>query len=287
MPSPERLTTPPPLPPRPAEGHKGLFGRVLVVGGNDGMIGAPVLAGTASLRMGAGLVQLAVPRSILPYALSITPELIGLGLGKAAGKDQLLEAAEAADAVIIGPGLGRTPEAMGRLTRLVRLEKPMVIDADALNLIASQKRWPTYFKAYAVLTPHPGEMKRLGKLLGVDAVPSDDEGRVDLAASAAREFGQVVVLKGDRSVVSDGTRAYVNKTGNSALSKAGTGDVLCGILGTLMAQKVDRFDAACTAVRLHGIAGEVAGERLGLRSVLAHDVITALPEAIVRYEKRT
>jgi NAD(P)H-hydrate epimerase len=284
--TPARVSAPPPLPPRPVEGHKGLFGRVLVVGGNDGMIGAPVLAGTAALRMGAGLVQLAVPRSILPYALSITPELIGIGLGKAAGKDQLLEAAEAADSVIIGPGLGRTPEAMGRLTRLVRLGKPMVIDADALNLLASQKRWPSYFKAHAVLTPHPGEMKRLGKLLGVDEVPTDDDGRTALTASAAREFGQVVVLKGDRTVVSDGTRAYINETGNSSLSKAGTGDVLCGILGTLLAQEMDRFDAACTAVCLHGIAGEIAGEKLGLRSVLAHDVITAFPAAIVRYEKR-
>src|SRR5438874_8953845 len=102
----QRITHPPPLPPRPKEGHKGLFGRVLVVGGNDGMIGAPVMAGTAALRMGSGLVQIAVPRSILSTCLSITPELIGLGLGKAAGKDQLLEAAEKADAVVIGPGLG-------------------------------------------------------------------------------------------------------------------------------------------------------------------------------------
>src|SRR5215218_3701080 len=138
----ERIIEPPPLPPRPIEGHKGTFGRVLVVGGNDGMIGAPVLAGTAALRMGAGLVQIAVPRSILPYALSITPELIGLSLGKAAGKDQLLDAAEAADAIVIGPGLGKTPEAMGRLTRLVRLPKPMVVDADGLNLLAQQRRWP-------------------------------------------------------------------------------------------------------------------------------------------------
>src|SRR5512133_2557522 len=127
------VTEPPALPARPLDGHKGMFGRVLVVGGNDGMIGAPVLAGTAALRMGSGLVQIAVPRSILPYALSITPELIGLALGKAAGKDQLLEAAEQADAIAIGPGLGKTPEAMGRLTRLVRLPKPTVVDADALN----------------------------------------------------------------------------------------------------------------------------------------------------------
>src|SRR5256885_14478267 len=137
------VTTHPALPDRPTSGHKGLFGRVLVVGGNDGMIGAPVLAGTAALRMGAGLVQIAVPRAILPYALSITPELIGLGLGKAAGRDQLLDAAEQSDAIVIGPGLGRTPEALARLTRLVRLSKPMVVDADGLNLLAAQKKWPS------------------------------------------------------------------------------------------------------------------------------------------------
>src|SRR5438105_15872662 len=97
----ERIDSPPALPPRPVDGHKGLFGRMLVVGGNDGMIGAPVLAGTAALRSGAGLVQIAVPRAILHAALSITPELIGLGLGKAAGKDELLDAAEKADAVVI------------------------------------------------------------------------------------------------------------------------------------------------------------------------------------------
>src|SRR3954470_23776267 len=156
----QRIERAPALPVRPSSGHKGLFGRVLVVGGNDGMIGAPVLAGTAALRMGAGLVQIAVPRAILSTALSITPELIGLGLGKAAGKDQLLDAAEKADTVIIGPGLGVTPEARDRLVRLVRLEMPMVIDADALTLLAKEKRWPSFFKASGVLTPHPGEMSR-------------------------------------------------------------------------------------------------------------------------------
>ena len=281
-----RIETAPPLPSRPASGHKGLFGRVLVVGGNDGMIGAPVLAGTAALRLGSGLVQLAVPRAILPYALSITPELIGIALGKAAGKDLLLEAAEQADAIILGPGLGKTPEAMGRLNRLVRLEKAMVVDADGLNLLATMKRWPTYFKASAVLTPHPGEMGRLNKLLGRDKrVPDDDDGRIDNAIAAANAFGQVVVLKGDRTVVTDGDRVYVNDTGNSSLSKAGTGDVLSGMLGCLLGQKVERFDAACIAVRLHGLAGEIAGERVGPRSVLAHEVIQCLPPAIAHYEK--
>jgi len=281
-----RITAAPPLPPRPKSGHKGLFGRVLIVGGNDGMIGAPVLAGTAALRMGSGLVQIAVPRSILPYALSITPELIGLALGKAAGKDQLPEAAQDADAIVIGPGLGKTPEAFARLQRLVRLEKAMVVDADGLNLLAKQNRWPGYFKAHAVLTPHPGEMTRLNKLLDRDKTPSDDEGRIDNALAAANTFHQTVVLKGDRTVVTDGERVYVNDTGNSALAKAGSGDVLSGILGCLLGQKMDRFDAACAAVRIHGLAGEVAGRQVGLRSALAREVIDAIPEAIALFEKR-
>src|SRR5438067_9565470 len=215
----ERIDRAPTLPPRPKEGHKGIFGRVLVVGGNDGMIGAPVMAGTSALKLVARLVQIAVPRSILPYALSIAPELIGLGLGKAAAKDQLLEAGEKADAIVIGPGLGQTPEAEGRLTGLVRLDKPMVVDADGLNLIARQNRWPTYFKARAVLTPDPGEMGRLGKLIGRTEVRKDEPGRIDIAVAAARAFGQVVLLKGSGTVVTDGRRVYVNRTGNSALSK--------------------------------------------------------------------
>jgi NAD(P)H-hydrate epimerase len=284
---PKRITDLPPLPPRPLEGHKGLFGRVLIVGGNDGMIGAPAFAGAASLRTGAGLVQLATPRSILAAALSVTPECIGLGLGKAAAKDDLLKAGEASDAIVIGPGLGQTPEAMGRLTRLIRLDgKPMVIDADGLNLLAKQKTWPKYFRASAVLTPHPGEMKRLAKLFGRDEVPGDDAGRIDIATEAARAFGQVIVLKGNRTVVTDPTRVYVNHTGNSALSKAGTGDVLSGICGTFLGQEMDRFDAACAAVWIHGLAGEIAGERLGLRAVLAREVIDAIPEALKRYETR-
>jgi NAD(P)H-hydrate epimerase len=279
------IDTIPPLPPRPREGHKGLFGRVLVVGGNAGMIGAPALAGTAALRLGAGLVQVGAPRAILPYILSITPELIGLPLGEAAGSDALLAAGEKADAIVIGPGLGQTPEALGWLKRLVRLEKPMVVDADALNLLAKQKRWPSFFKAKAVLTPHPGEMARLAKLFGGGEVPGDDAGRMAIARKAAGTFSQVIVLKGDRTVVTDGRRVYVNHSGDSSLSKAGSGDVLSGILGTLLAQRMEPFAAACLAAHLHGLAGEIAGRRLGRRGVLARDVIDCLAEAIGEMEK--
>jgi NAD(P)H-hydrate epimerase len=281
-----RTVTLPRLPDRPAEGHKGKFGRVLVVGGTEAMIGAPVLAGTAALRMGAGLVQIAVPRSILAAALSITPELIGLPLSPS-NKGELIVAAEDADAVVIGPGLGLSSVARNRLMQLIRLDqKPTVLDADALNLIAAQKKWPTrsQFRARAVLTPHPGEMKRLAKLLNRNGVPSDDSGRIDIATCAASEFGQVLVLKGHRTVVTDGARVYVNRTGDSSLSKAGSGDVLSGMIGALLAQAMDGFDAACAGAWLHGRAGEIAGQKLGRRCVLARDVLDAIPDAIRAYE---
>jgi NAD(P)H-hydrate epimerase len=275
-----------PLPERPVRGHKGLFGRVLVVGGNEDMIGAPVLAGTAALRMGAGLVQVAMPRSVLAAALTVTPELIGVGLGKGSADKKFDAAVEAADAVVVGPGMGQSTAGKVRLRQLIGSDRKLVIDADGLNLLAAGKAWPRSFDAPAVLTPHPGEMKRLGRLLGVDAIPSDDDGRIDVATRAARVFGQVVVLKGDRTVVTDGTQVYLNPTGDSSLSKAGTGDVLSGILGTLVAQEMDRFDAACTACWIHGKAGEVAGERVGRRSALAREVVDHLPAAIAAYEKQ-
>ncbi|HEY2588766.1 MAG TPA: NAD(P)H-hydrate dehydratase [Tepidisphaeraceae bacterium] len=280
----DRVTRLPALPTRPVEGHKGLFGRVLIVGGSDEMIGAPVLAGTSALRMGSGLVQIAVPKVILPAAISITPELIGLGLGKGAAKRRLLSEADKADAVVIGPGLGQSDEAAGRLMRLIRLLKPMVLDADGLNLLAAGKRWPKTFHAQAVLTPHPGEMKRLAKLIGRSEVPSDEQGRIDIATAASKAFGQVVVLKGYHTVVTDGSRVYVNDTGDSSLSKAGTGDVLSGIVGSLLGQKMDRFDAAVAGVWIHGKAGELAGERLGRRCVLARDVVDSIAAAIAAYE---
>ena len=277
------ITALPKLPPRPANGHKGMFGRVLIVGGHDDMIGAPAMAGTSALRMGAGLVQVAVPRGILLSILSITPELIGLGLGKGVGSE-LIEAAEKANSIVLGPGLGQTADAKARVARLTQMDKPMVIDADGLNILAAGKKWPANFKARAVLTPHPGEMARLGKLFGQTKVPSDDEGRMKIALKAAEEFGQVIVLKGQHTIVTDGQRAYVNQTGDSSLSKAGTGDVLSGIIGALLGQKMEPFEAACLGVHLHGRAGEIAGKRLGQRCVLAREVIDALPQAVKEHE---
>ena len=280
----ERIHQLPPLPPRPSDGHKGLFGRVLIVGGNDAMIGAPVLAGTAALRSGSGLVQIAVPQAILHAALSIAPELIGLGLRPGARQTDFITAAKIADAIAVGPGMGQSAAARSWLMRSITIDKPIVIDADALNMLAAQKRWPTGFNENAILTPHPGEMKRLAKLLGRNDVPADDEGRIEIAFTASRFFKQIIVLKGHRTVVTDGARVFVNRTGDSTLSKAGSVDVLSGILAALIGQGMHRFDAACAAVHIHGRAGEIAGKKLGRRCALARDVIDAIPQAVSRYD---
>jgi NAD(P)H-hydrate epimerase len=279
----KRLYTLPPLPPRPESGHKGLFGRVLVVGGNGQMFGAAVLAGTAALRAGSGLVQIAVPRDVLPHAIGITPELIGLALDNRNDKD-LLGAAEAADVLVIGPGMGTSPASRRRLTKLIRLRKPAVLDADALNLLASTKSWPKGFSLDAVITPHPGEMKRLAtQYLSLTKIPDDDESRIGVAASAATHFRTTVLFKGHRTIVTDGKQVYVNRTGDSTLSKAGAGDILSGLIGSLIGQGMTVYDAARAGAWLHGRAGEIAGESLGRRAALARDVIGELPAAFGQY----
>jgi NAD(P)H-hydrate epimerase len=279
-----RIVTLPSLPPRPEDGHKGTFGRVLVVGGQEGMLGAPVLAGSAALRTGSGLVQIAIAKNLLGQALSITPELIGLPLG-AGGDTKLLDSAKLADAIVVGPGMGTSAGAKSRLLKLIKLDRPMVIDADGLNLLALQNRWSA-MKARAILTPHPGEMRRLVKLLKISSVPDDTAGRIDLACRASKAFGQIVVLKGHQTVVTDGTRVYVNRTGESSLAKAGSGDVLSGIIGSLLGQSMDRFDAAIAGVWIHGKAGELAGAALGKRSTIARDVIDRIGDAIAAYESQ-
>jgi hydroxyethylthiazole kinase-like uncharacterized protein yjeF len=263
------------LPPRPLDGQKGLFGRVLVIGGNAEMIGAPALASTAALRLGSGLVQVAVPRSILLAVLTVIPEAIGLALDDAKPDlEKLLDAAEQADVLVVGPGMGKAAAVGKRVMDVLNTGKPAVVDADALNYLSSLKTWS--FKSPAVLTPHPGEMHRLTK----KDVPTDDRGRIKMATEFARKTNKILVLKGHRTVVTDGNRTYVNTTGDSSLSKAGAGDVLSGMIASLIGQKIDIFDAACLGVHLHGLAGAIAGQILGRRCVLARDVIDSISDAI-------
>lgn len=273
-----RVYTVPALPVRPADGHKGTFKRILVVGGSPEMLGAPVLSSTAALRAGAGLVQIAHHPELLPHALEITPELVGHALDSRSDK-RLIEAAEKADAVVVGPGMGTDAIARRRLKALIKLGIPSVIDADALTLLAEEKK-VLKLPAGCVLTPHPGEMKRLGKHFGDEEIAKGDDARIKQALKASEVFGAVVILKGARTVVAEADRAYVEPTVTSALGKAGTGDVLAGVTGCFLAQLGNAFDAAVLGVHLHALAGASAGEDLGERSVLARDVIDHIRVAI-------
>lgn len=275
----------PRLPVRPENGHKGTFGRVLVVGGQYQMIGAPILAGASALRSGSGLVQVAMPREVLPHALSMFPELIGLALGEKFAAGELQMAIAASQVIVIGPGMGTGKAAQARVKQVIKTSKCAVIDADALNILSMGKRWPAGFKAYGVLTPHPGEMQRLMGLLKIQSELDTDARRLDVAVKVARATRQVIVLKGHRTVVTDGERAYVNQTGDSSLAKAGSGDVLAGVIGSLIGQKMDLLAAAVLGVWVHGRAGEIAGQMMSRRAVVARDVIQSLPAAFDEHEQ--
>lgn len=274
----------PPLPPRPRDGHKGTFGRVLVVAGHPELLGAPVLAGTAAYRSGAGYVQVAMPPDLLPAALSVTPELVGHRL--ASGSDaKLLAAGRLADALVLGCGMGTRPASRRRLLTLLKLDRPCVLDADALNLLVAERKLPP-LPERAVLTPHPGEMARLARVLRIEPPPvATDPARRQLALAAALSAGRVVVLKGAHTVVAgpDG-RHYVEPSANTALAKAGTGDVLAGILGALLAQGLPAFEAAVLAVHIHARAARHAREQLGERSPLARDIIAGIAPALLDLE---
>jgi len=267
------------LPARPVDAHKGTFGRVLVIGGNASMIGAPAFAALAAYRAGCGYVQVATPRASLLATLAVVPEAIGLALPTR----DLPEALERADAIVIGPGLGQSASAKTLVSRVLKCPRTVVIDADALNMLASSKHWPGDVRARCVLTPHPGEMKRLGGVFGKTDLSDDEADRIDTATRAAHAFGQVIVLKGFRTIVTDGKKLYVNRTGTNALARAGSGDVLSGIIASLLAQGMSPFDAAASGTWLHGTAGALAAQAQGPRSTLARDVTTFIARAIDAY----
>lgn len=288
----------PPLPPRPRDGHKGTFGRVLVVGGHPDMLGAPVLAGTAAYRVGAGYVQIAVDRRLLPAALSVTPEIVGLALD-ASSNEALERAARQADCLVLGCGMGTSGASWRHLRRLLRLNRPTVLDADALNLLAASKRGElpssgtprrssVRLPDACVLTPHPGEMARLARWLGLgEAEAQTHPARRRLALAASAATGRVVVLKGAFTVVTTPppeARVYVEPSANPALAKAGTGDVLAGIIGGFIAQGLSAFDAAVLGVHTHARAGRLAADTIGGRSTLARDVVAAIAPTLQQLE---
>jgi NAD(P)H-hydrate epimerase len=278
--------------PRDVEAHKGQFGRVLVVGGSRGMIGAACLAAHAALRAGAGLVYLAVPEGMQPVAAAKLDEVITLPLPETAGgalSRRALTVLEGhlgrADVVALGPGLGTHEETVALVRDLVReVACPLVVDADGLNALAGAVEVLSARQAPTVVTPHPGEMARLLGC-GTAEVQAD---RLAVAEKAATSWNAVVLLKGARTVVAgpDG-RTYVNPTGNPGMATAGSGDVLTGIIAAFMAQGLPPLEAAAAGAFVHGRAGDLAAAEKGQPSLVAGDITAALPRALLEVVPNT
>jgi len=275
------------LPSRAIDGQKRSSGSLVVVAGSRTMTGAVRLVARAAGRIGAGYVVVAVPTSILPVVQHELDETVFVALPETNAGAVALEAvgvvaerASSADALAIGPGLGREPETASFVRALVReVEVPAVIDADGLNAFAEARGLLADRKAEAVLTPHGGELARL-----LGRAPGDP---CTEARSLAAETDAVALVKGTRSVIAapDGS-ARVNPTGSPALATAGTGDVLTGTIGGLLARGIDPFAAAWSGAYVHGLAGILAAERRGT-GVLAGDVAERLPDAIERVRSAT
>ncbi|WNW13117.1 NAD(P)H-hydrate dehydratase [Pseudomonas sp. DTU_2021_1001937_2_SI_NGA_ILE_001] len=252
----------PTLAPRPRTAHKGQYGRVLVVGGDHGFGGAALLSAQSALRSGAGMLTLATRPEHVAAALVRMPEVMSAGVSSA---NQLMGLVEAASVLVAGPGLGQGSWGRSLLSALACADKRQVWDADALNLLAAGE---VQVPKGAVITPHPGEAARL---LGVDTRKVQQD-RPAAARQLAERYGVTCVLKGSGSLIAapDGRLALCDR-GHPAMASAGLGDVLAGVIGALLAQHLEPFEAACLGVWLHARAGELAGQQG--RGLLASDLI--------------
>jgi NAD(P)H-hydrate epimerase len=276
----------PKLPKRQIHGHKGDYGRVLILGGSVGMSGAPALAGLAALRSGAGLVRIGCPASIQPIVAGLVPCATTIGLAGTAkgqlsstkGLSEITQAMETHDVVAIGPGLGHSGCIRKIVHRVIRDAdgRLTVIDADGLNALAATKQWWRHARGPIVLTPHSGEMQRL---LAGAGLRIDVNDRVKAARELANATGAIVVLKGAGTVVCDGKQVYVNRTGNPGMATGGSGDVLTGVIAALLGQGLAPFDSARLGVHVHGRTGDLGAAALGQVSLTAGDLIDFLPEA--------
>ncbi len=277
----------PKLRPRKADAHKGDFGKVCIIAGSVGMSGAAALAGRAALRAGAGLVRVVVPKSVLPIVASIEPSFTTIALSEdSAGRicakaiNTILDVVGDNDVLAFGPGVGISGALRSIIELLIEQEGiRLIIDADGLNNLSGIKNWPDILKANLILTPHPGEIKKLWAGLFREQLPSD---RKEQAGRLAEKTKTVVVLKGAGTVVTDGQKIYVNRTGNPGMATAGSGDVLTGAITALAGQGLNNFDAAVLGVYIHGLAGDIAVEKIGQVSLIATDIIDAMPEAFLK-----
>ena len=277
------------LPPRKERSNKGTYGRVLLMAGSYGMCGAAVLAARAAARSGCGLVGILSPSCNRLILQTAVPEALFLSSDGNEGhlfqEDHLFRGVRAA---AFGPGIGTSKEACDLLMRLTHLagdrKCPVVLDADALNLFAAHLREPQADSLFGgkrhIITPHPGEMARLTGL----PVPEILNDPVPVAEQFAARHQLIVVLKDHHTIVTDGGRTVLNRTGNDGMATGGSGDVLTGIIVSLLAQGADSYDAAVLGVYIHGLAGDLAADEKGRRGMIASDIAAYLPEAFRRLE---
>ncbi|WP_370739963.1 NAD(P)H-hydrate dehydratase [Ruminococcus sp.] len=272
---------------RPDDSNKGTLGSLLCICGSYGMAGAAIMAGKAALRCGIGLLKIAVPKSIYPVCATNILESVyypleetSNGVISSKNTDFLLEMCEKSSAVVIGCGLSVCDDTKNLVQSVItNCEKPLVIDADALNCICNKPEILKNLKAPAIITPHPGEMARL-----LHSTPNTvNSNRENTAIDFAKKFGVVTVLKGAGTIIAspDG-EVYINHTGNSGMATGGSGDVLSGIIGSLLAQGASPINAAAAGVFLHGTIGDLAAEKLGKISMLPTDMIDMIPTAYLK-----
>lgn len=272
---------------RPDDSNKGTLGSLLCICGSYGMAGAAIMAGKAALRCGIGLLKIAVPKSIYPVCATNILESVyypleetSNGVISSKNTDFLLEMCEKSSAVVIGCGLSVCDDTKNLVQSVItNCEKPLVIDADALNCICNKPEILKNLKVPAIITPHPGEMARL-----LHSTPKTvNSNRENTAIDFAKKFGVVTVLKGAGTIIAspDG-KVYINHTGNSGMATGGSGDVLSGIIGSLLAQGASPINAAAAGVFLHGTIGDLAAEKLGKISMLPTDMIDMIPTAYLK-----
>ncbi|NLN93447.1 MAG: NAD(P)H-hydrate dehydratase [Candidatus Hydrogenedens sp.] len=280
------------LPRRPQDGHKGTFGHLVVAAGSQGFAGAVKLACQGAYRSGVGLVTACVPSSLLSCLAASLTETMLLGLSETSegcpGREaasEVLAFSQDKSAILLGPGLSRHPETVHCVWSLCReSNQPLIVDADGLNALSeNREEMETLFQyreshqgCADIFTPHPGEMSRLCGL----PVAHIQKNRVSTALEYARQWHVILVLKGKETLVAapDG-RIISCPLGNEGLATGGSGDVLAGIMGALVAQDIKSFDAAAIAVYVHGLAGDLAAREKGIRAMIASDIIEFLPAA--------
>ncbi|MBO4317497.1 MAG: NAD(P)H-hydrate dehydratase [Mailhella sp.] len=266
------------LPMRPQESNKGTFGRVTVAGGSKGMSGAAYLAAKAAYRTGCGLVSIVCPEANrVIYQTQLPEAVLKVYPDEGADGDWLKDALAGSSAIVLGPGLGQSENALNLVKWTPEsASMPIVLDADGLNLLAAHPELWSNVPFGTVITPHPAEMARLLRC-PVENVTADIPGT---ALSFASERGVICVLKSHRTAVTDGDRLMVNNSGNSGMATGGSGDVLAGIIASLIAQGMAPYNAACLGVYLHGLAGDDAAARLGEHALMASDIIDSLPAVL-------